>query len=87
LKKGCIIVKVVKKKVNQYVRKETTLKVKTKKHTTLNISFHEMRLSWARIMRIFEFNKRRRKKMKIIESQIKNYKKRNKRSKKRKKKY
>ncbi|WP_415407979.1 hypothetical protein ACLHDG_05450 [Sulfurovum sp. CS9] len=71
-------VKVKKKKVNKHTRKEVAFKLQTKKHSDIEISFGDIGLSWSRILQIFENNRRRRKKEKMIESRLRNYKKKTK---------
>ncbi len=72
-KAGYISIDVLKKKVNQYAKKEVAFRVKTKKHMIYEVSFMEINLNWGSIKRLFIQNRRQKNKAKQIESQIKLY--------------
>jgi hypothetical protein len=75
LKMGYTSIKVKRTTINQHTWKETGFEIKTKKNSVVEMSFKGLGLSWSRILKIYAYNLRRQKKEKIIESELKNYKK------------
>ena len=68
-------IKVKRTNINKHTRKETGFILKTKKDSVVEISFEGLDLNWLRIQKIFAYNLRRKKQEKLIESQLRNYKK------------
>lgn len=68
-------IKVKWSNINRHTQKKTGFTLTTKKHSVVDISFEDLGLNWPRIMKIFAYNVKKNKKLKSIESKLKNYKK------------